>query len=181
VAEANGGGNADLRRPFSQEHQLEVAMAKGQIGSEALIPNPARAPLAPLVGEWRTAGTHPEIQGKTFHGRTSFAWQDGGAFLVMRSEIDEPEIPSGIAIFGSDNVEGLLFMLYFDERGISRKYDVTAGGMQIVWVRDDPKFSQRMTLSVDPGGKRIVSRGQMCRDGGEWTEDLSLIYVRADT
>ena len=43
----------------------------------------------------------------------------------MRSEIDEPEIPSGLAIFGSDNATGEYFMLYFDERGVSRKYNVS--------------------------------------------------------
>ena len=67
------------------------------IGSEAAIPNPALEPLSFLVGEWRTEGTQPTVPGKTFHGRTRFTWSDGGAFLVMRSEIDEPEVPSGIA------------------------------------------------------------------------------------
>jgi len=41
----------------------------------------------------------------------------------MRSEIDEPGIPSGVAIVGSDDATGEYFMLYFDERGVSRKYD----------------------------------------------------------
>ena len=73
------------------------------IGCEAAIRNPALQPLAFLVGEWRTEGSHPMLPGKTLHGRTSFAWSDGGAFLVMRSEIDEPDIPSGIGIMGTDN------------------------------------------------------------------------------
>ena len=73
------------------------------IGSEAAIPNPALRPLSFLIGEWRTEGSHPLLPGKTLRGRTSFAWSDGGAFLVMRSEIDEPEVPSGIAIFGTDD------------------------------------------------------------------------------
>jgi hypothetical protein len=38
---------------------------------------------------------------------------DGGAFLIMHSEIDEPEVPSGIAIIGSDDAtdEFLCFIL----------------------------------------------------------------------
>jgi len=71
------------------------------IGRRALQPNPALEPLTPLVGEWRTTGTHPLLPGTTFHGRTSFAWHEGGAFVVMRSEIDEPEIPDGVALIGS--------------------------------------------------------------------------------
>jgi len=49
-------------------------------------------------------------------GIRSFSW-------IMRSEIDEPGIPSGVAIVGSDDATGESFMLYFDERGVSRKYD----------------------------------------------------------
>src|SRR5438132_3581281 len=94
------------------------------IGHEAAIPNPALVPLSFLVGEWSTEGSHPLLPGKVLRGRTSFAWLDGGAFLVMRSEIDEPEIPSGIAILGTDVDAKECTMLYFDERGVSRRYTV---------------------------------------------------------
>ena len=70
--------------------------------NEAAKPNRALEALSVLVGSWNTVGTHPLVPGKTFHGRTSFAWMEGGAFLIMHSEIDEPEIPSGIAVFGTD-------------------------------------------------------------------------------
>lgn len=51
-----------------------------------------------MVGEWRTSGAHPLLPGVTLrHGRTSVSWHDGGAFLVMRSEVDRPDIPSGVA------------------------------------------------------------------------------------
>src|SRR5688500_18625065 len=83
---------------------------------EASIPNPALAPFGVLIGVWNTTGTHPGIADAILHGRTSFEWLEGGAFLMMRSEIDEPGVPSGIAIFGSDDSEGKYYMLYFDER-----------------------------------------------------------------
>ena len=73
------------------------------IGPEAQRSNPALEQLAPLVGQWRTTGTHPLVPGTTFHGRTSFEWHEGGAFVVMRAEIDEPEIPSAVAVVGSDD------------------------------------------------------------------------------
>src|SRR6478609_7885638 len=95
------------------------------VGKEAVKPNPALAPMSALVGMWSTVGTHPLVPGKTFHGRTSFEWIEGGAFLLMRSEIDEPEIPSGIAIFGTDDETGECSMIYFDERGVSRHYETT--------------------------------------------------------
>jgi len=148
------------------------------IGSESQKANPALQPLARLIGEWKTTGTHPMVPGKTFHGRTSFAWIEGGAFMVVRSEIDEPEIPSATAIFGSDDAEGTLTLTYFDERGVSRKYAVTAEGDEIAWHRDDPKFKQRMTLTIDPDGRKMVAKGRMSRDGKPWEDDLELAYER---
>src|SRR3954468_543748 len=138
------------------------------IGHEAQRPNLALEPLAPLVGEWRTTGTHPFVPGPTFHGRTSFSWHEGGAFLLMRSEIDEPEIPSGVAVIGSDDAAGTFTMIYFDERDISRRYTVEVGGGTVSWHRDEAGFAQRMVLAIADDGTRIDARGTMSRDGGPW-------------
>src|SRR5204863_2595671 len=110
------------------------------IGSEAQRPNPALEPLTPLIGEWRTTGTHPLVPGTTFHGRTSFEWHEDGAFMLMRSEIDEPEIPSAVAVVGSDDAAGAFTMIYFDERDISRRYTVEIADGEVRWHRDDAGF-----------------------------------------
>jgi hypothetical protein len=151
------------------------------IGAASLIPNPALAPLAGLVGEWRTSGSHPMLPGTTVHGRASFSWHLGGAFLIMHSQIDDdPRVPSGVAVFGSDDQAGTFTMIYFDERGVSRRYDVTAGEGTVAWHRGDPAFAQRVELTIEPDGRRIVGRGEMSRDGGPWEGDLSLTYERID-
>ncbi|MGY1744302.1 hypothetical protein [Blastococcus sp. SYSU D00695] len=148
------------------------------IGPEARHRNPALEPLAPLVGEWRTTGTHPLLPGRTFHGRTSFAWHEGGAFVVMRSEIDEPPIPSGVAVFGSDDAAGTLTMLYFDERDVSRHYTVEVGAGEVSWHRDAAGFAQRMVVTIAADGSRLEARGTMSRDGGPWEDDLRLTHER---
>ncbi len=150
------------------------------IGFEARKPNPVLKPLEPLVGVWSTVGTHPHVPGTTFHGRASFEWIEGGAFLLMRSEIDEPEIPSGIAIFGSDDATGELFMIYFDERDVSRKYDVSIEGNAVRWWRDSSDFSQRMEFTIADDGKTMHMKGEMSRDGGAWEADLQLSCTRMD-
>lgn len=114
---------------------------------EAAIPNPALNPLKKLIGEWKTVGTHPYVPDTTFHGSTSFDWIEGGSFLMMHSKIDEPEIPNGIAIFGSDDSTGEYFMLYFDERTVSRNYQVSFQDNLVKWWRDTQDFSQRLTLT----------------------------------
>jgi hypothetical protein len=147
-------------------------------GAEALIPNPALKPLEFLVGEWRTTGTHPLVAGETLCGRTSFAWHEGGAFLIMRSEVDHPLFPSGVAIIGSDDGAGSFAAVYFDERGVSRIQEVTVGEGTATWRRDDPEFAQSLTIAAEPGGNKLVSKGRMSRHGGEWEDDLSQVFVR---
>lgn len=148
------------------------------IGAEALIPNPALRPLEFLVGEWQTAGTHPLVAGQTLSGRTSFSWHEGGAFLVMRSQIDHPLFPSGLALIGSDDVADKFAMIYFDQRTTSRILDVIVGDRTVTWHRDDPKLSQSLTITADNGGDRLVSKGRMSEQGGAWVEDLSQVFTR---
>jgi hypothetical protein len=151
-----------------------------KLDNEAAKPNPALKPLSVLVGSWSTVGTHPLVPGTTFHGRTSFAWMAGGAFLIMQSEIDEPEIPSGIAVFGTDDTTAECSMLYFDERGVSRRYEVSL--QDNVWKlwRNAPGFSQRSATTIARDGRTMVTRGEYLRDGTSWEPDLELTYTRVD-
>jgi hypothetical protein len=148
------------------------------LSHEAAIPNPALQPLAVLVGDWSTVGSHPLIPDTTLHGRSSFEWLEGGAFLIMHSEIDEPGIPSAIAIFGGDDSTGEISMLYFDERGVSRRYEVAMDGNVLRWWRNAPGFSQRFTCTLSGDGRTIVGTGELSRDGISWEPDLDLTYTR---
>jgi hypothetical protein len=146
------------------------------IGSKAIKRNPALKLFELLVGEWQIVGSHPYIPDMELHGRATFEWIEGGAFLMLRLEIDHPKIPDGVEIFGSDDEAGAYFMLHFDERGISRKYDVSITKNQLKWWRDSSDFSQRFTMDIQKD--RLVSYGEMSRDGGEWEKDLSLTYKK---
>ena len=148
------------------------------MSNEAAKPNPALEPFKVLVGTWNTIGTHPLVPGTTFHGRTSFDWLEGGAFLIMHSEIEEPEIPSGIAIFGTDDTTGECSMLYFDQRGVSRRYEVRLRDNVWTWWRDTPEFSQRFAGIIAADGHTIDGRGEMSRNGAPWEPDLQLTYTR---
>lgn len=145
---------------------------------ETSIPNPALGPFGVLIGRWSTVGTHPFRPGATLRGRTTFEWLEGGAFVLMHSEIDEPGFPAGVAVIGSDDSAGTCFMLYFDERKVSRKYDVSLRGGVLRWWRDDPALSQRFTGTIAPDGDVIVGEGEMSREGAPWEGDLALTYTR---
>ena len=148
----------------------------GKIGARAVMSNPAMKLFEPLVGEWQTTGSHPYFSDTVLRGRTSYEWIEGGAFLLMRSELDHPKFPDGMAIFGSDDQAQTFFMMYFDERGVSRKQEVSITKTQLKWWRDDPHFAQRYTMEISKN--KLVSYGEMSRDGGAWEKDLSLTYVR---
>ncbi|MFL5608985.1 MAG: hypothetical protein ACJ8AD_21185 [Gemmatimonadaceae bacterium] len=149
-----------------------------QLAREAMIPNPHLAALEPLIGTWTTVGRHPMLPGMTLHGRTTFEWHEGGAFLLMRSEIDEPGIPSGIAILGSDDQSEGLTMLYFDERAVARRYEVAMADNALRWWRTAPGFSQRHVVTISADGNALHGAGELSRDGATWEPDLALSYTR---
>jgi hypothetical protein len=146
--------------------------------SKAAILNPALAPLKGLIGEWKAVGSHPLMHGETLHGSSTFSWMEGGAFLIWHSRVDKEGFPEGIAIFGSDDASGELFMLYFDERKVSRKYDVSVKDNTVKWWRNAPNFSQRYTWTITDNGDTIVGKGELCKDGKTWEKDLDLTYSR---
>jgi hypothetical protein len=148
--------------------------------NNASIPNPYLQPLSILVGEWSTVGSHPFFPNTKLHGRTVFEWIEGGAFLKMSSTINHPEFPDGLAIFGSDNESGEITMLYFDERGVSRKQNVEIEGNHWKWWRDNPSFSQRFTVTIEHDGNTMTSNGEMRRENAAWENDLGLSYTRLE-
>jgi len=98
--------------------------------------------------------------------------------MLMRSEIDEPEIPSAVAVIGSDDAAGTLTMIYFDERSISRQYTVAVTDRDVRWHRDEAGFAQRMVITIAADGTYLDAQGTMSHDGGAWENDLQLAYER---
>ena len=96
----------------------------------------------------------------------------------MRAEIDDPRFPSTITIFGSDDSEGECYMLTFDERGVSRKYEVTLRDSIWKWWGNAPDFSQRYEGTIVDGGNTIITKGELSKDGFTWEKDLDLTYQR---
>jgi len=144
----------------------------------ASVPNPALQPFSILIGTWNTTGTHGLVPDTILHGRTSFEWLEHGAFLIMRSEIDDPRFPKGIAIVGSDDTEGEYYMLAFDERGVSRKYEVTLRDTIWKWWRNAPGFFQRYEGTIVDDGNTIIGKGELSKDGVSWEKDLDLALVK---
>lgn len=146
--------------------------------NKAAIPNPALKPFNVLVGEWKIVGTHPLVPDTSLQGHSSCKWMEGGAFLIMHSEIFHEEFPDNVSIFGTDNSLEKYFMLYFDERAISRKLDITFQDNVLKWWRNAPGFSQRYTLTFTDNWNTIIGKGELSKDEINWEKDLDLTYTR---
>lgn len=96
----------------------------------------------------------------------------------MHAEVDNENVPTGVAIFGSDDSKGEYFMLYFDERKVSRKCDVAFEEGVLKWWRNAPGFSQRYTFTFVNNGDTIITKGELSKDGTTWEKDLDLTYTR---
>ena len=142
--------------------------------------NPALATLERAVGTWTVTGSHPYLQGRKLRGRVTFEAIEHGAFIRMHSKMEDAEFPEGVAIFGTDDEDEACTMLYFDERGVARRYGVALEPNGFTWSRNDPKFSQRFEVTIASDGRTMESKGTMKKAGSEWEPDLSLSYVRAD-
>lgn len=69
-------------------------------------------------------------------------------------------------------------MLYADERGVARIYQMSLeGGVWKMW-RDSTGFSQRMTGTFSVDGNTILVHGELSRDGSHWEQDLDVTYTR---
>lgn len=149
-------------------------------GSEQQPPQPTRSlkQFEILIGVWTMVGTHPYLP-SAVHGHSSFEWLREGALLVWHFDWEHGQgIPSAFSVIGHDDVVEPCSMLYTDERGVARIYQMSlADGVWKMW-RESPDFSQRMTGTFSDDGKTITCDGELSRDGSIWEPDLSVTYTK---
>ncbi len=144
---------------------------------ETLNPNPALKYLHRLVGEWNMLGTHPAFS-SSVHGHSSFEWLEQGALLVWRFDWEQPGPPSAMSVIGFDDSVEACSVVYADERGVSRIYQMSLEGRVWRMWRESPGFSQRLTGTFSDDGNTITGHGELSRDGSNWEPDLDVTYTR---
>jgi hypothetical protein len=148
--------------------------------SEGQPPQPTRSlkQFDVLLGNWTMLGTHPQLPAAV-NGHSSFEWLREGALLAWHFDWERGhEIPNAYSIIGHDDAVEACSMLYTDERGVARIYQMSLeSGVWKMW-RQSADFSQRMTGTFSEDGKTINVHGELSRDGSTWEEDLSITYTR---
>lgn len=168
-----------LMKPVSHEPERNLVMKENQ--QTPFPSNLALDQLAPFIGEWTieiTSMSFREDPSAIERGHSSFAWLEGGAFLIQHSEISASDFPRSVAVMGPDEEAATYAMLYSDSRGVSRIYRMTfSGGIWTLW-REFPGFSQRFHGTFSEDGKIITARWERSSDGSNWERDFDLTYTK---
>jgi hypothetical protein len=149
--------------------------------------NAALGRLDALVGEWEL---HAVFQGQPFggRGRTTFAWQEGGAFLFQHADVEPaPDTPAElvanlpfpvVTIIGLDDSTERFTLLYADARDVFRVYEMSlSDGVWKLW-RDAPGFFQRFTGTFSDDGRTITGLWELSPDGTNFEPDIEMTYTK---
>jgi hypothetical protein len=146
-------------------------------------PNPALKALEGLVGDWEMELSNASFlpsPSDTVKGHVTFEWLENGGFLVMRQGDKPPSPPAASWVIGRDDSAENYSILYFDSRGVSRKYEMSfTEGVWKIW-REAPGFWQRYEGQVSEDGNTITAHWENSPDGQKWEHDFDLTYTRVE-
>ena len=144
------------------------------------INNPAIKTLEVLIGEWEMELSNTSFlpnKSDTVKGLSTFDVSENSGFLVERQ--GEVPLPWARWIMGRDDSEQNYSVLYFDDRGFSRVYEMSFNDN--VWKkwRKAPGFWQRFEGKISNDGNTITAFWQQSADNGQtWKHDFDLTYRR---
>jgi hypothetical protein len=128
-----------------------------------------------LIGEWELEAVPPNGEPWPGEARASFQWIADGRLLQGTTEIEMPEAPNSISVYGCDAANGTYFQLYTDDRNVCRVYEMTIGDGKWTLEREGEPFNQRFSAEISDDGKTIAGRWET--DEGEgWRTDFDLTY-----
>jgi hypothetical protein len=140
--------------------------------------NAALQRLEGLTGDWKLSMANawfletPEVEDA---GSATISWL-GEAFLELRGALGSDQ-GTWHWVIGHSDPRDEFVLLYHDERGVGRVFDMTFADGQWTLVREDPDFHQRFIATVEPD--RIVGRWEASDDFGKsWRKDFDLIFTR---
>jgi hypothetical protein len=142
-------------------------------------PNPALQDLEILVGDWKMELANASFlpsSSETMTGHASFEWLEQGAFLVMYMGSQPMGTPDAIWLINRDASTPNYVVLYYDNRKVSRVYEMSfLDGTWKMW-RNSPDFSQRFEGKVSDDGNTITAHWEKSSNGSIWENDFNITY-----
>jgi hypothetical protein len=153
-------------------------MIDAQIGEERGHEERTARGAELLVGDWRLTMSDAwflKSRDVKVEGSARIGWL-GDAFLEMRAMLGMDHGTWHWVIGRSDPHEQLV-LLYHDERGVCRVFDMRFAKDKWTLTREDPDFHQRFIATV--ADDRIEGRWEASEDFGKtWRKDFKLIFER---
>ena len=142
--------------------------------------NPALDALAFLIGDWDIALSNASFleEGQVASGTVEIRPIEGGRLLVVRQFAGPGEEPAATWAMGRDGSGPAFTVLYADERGVSRVYEMSVTETTWSLWRDDPDFSQRFEAAISADRRRLDGRWEKRIAGGPWEHDFEVTYSR---
>jgi hypothetical protein len=139
---------------------------------------PSGRPLAVFVGDWAMEVVFPDPDVSTLRGVASFTWLERDALLLLRSRVRGNGPPKSVSVIGADDFSKAFWMLYCDERGVSRHYEMTLSVRLWTLSRVAPGFHQRFIGRLTADGTTIRGEWEKSKDGRRWQHDFGVTYLR---
>jgi hypothetical protein len=131
-----------------------------------------------FLGDWTLTVTNQwwlEDPTTVISGNASCEWL-GDSFLRLHAGFEG--VPAWEFIFGRSDARDQNVVLYHDERGVQRVFNLTVEDDTWEMSRTDPDFHQRFVGRVE--GQRIVAQTDASDDAGDtWRKDFDIIFERA--
>lgn len=140
--------------------------------------NEALSRLSGLIGVWDVTMSNAfflDSLDQRVKGRATFEWLDD-ALVVFRWQMHDVPGPV-VSVIGHSDPQERYEMLYHDDRGVARIFDMEFGGDRWTLMRRDRDFHQRFTAEVSGGS--IAGSWEASEDEGRtWRKDFDLLFEK---
>ncbi len=144
--------------------------------------NPALKELEVLVGDWTMELSNASFipdPSAVIRGSASFEWIEDGGYLVIHQGRKGIDANYATWIIGADESSTDYSVLYFDDRKVSRIYEMSfKNGVWKIW-RNAANFSQRFEGVLSNDGKTIAAQWEKSSDGKKWEHDFNIKYIKS--
>jgi len=150
-------------------------------GSNILKPNPALRDLEILVGAWEMELSNASFlpdPSTTINSKVVFEWLEDRAFLIMRMGENLSKSQGAIWLINRDETSYDYKVFYYDDRKVSRIYEMSFADQVWKLWRGSPGFSQRFEGKINHDGNRILAKWEKSNDGQTWEHDFDVTYTR---
>src|SRR5580658_3540606 len=150
----------------------------------------ALARLDAFIGDWVLEARFPGIQAAPSSAadegpqvRSRFEWALDQQFLLQRTEVPVPGVPSSLTIVSVNPETGAYTQHYYDSRGVVRLYAMSLADGVWTLTRESPDFTpldfrQRFTGTFSNDGNVISGAWEKRFNGVGWEHDFALTYRR---